>query len=154
VAGISVNSSGTRAVVANFYNDSISVIDLSARKKISELDLRPGIHDKTKTGMPGGEYPFWIAVRGDSTAYVSSPRDREIVVVQLEQVPSITKRISLAGQPNRILLNSQQDRLFVALDNADAVAVIDTQTDRVLASFKVTAPDAVFPGDWLPKGAN
>src|SRR5262249_26545853 len=61
VAGIAVNQSGTMAVVANFYNDSISTIDLTTRKKIAELDLRPGIQDKTKTGVPGGEYPYWIA---------------------------------------------------------------------------------------------
>ena len=37
-AGIAVNRSGTAAVVANFYNDSISVIDLKGRAKTA----RPG----------------------------------------------------------------------------------------------------------------
>jgi DNA-binding beta-propeller fold protein YncE len=46
-AGIGVNQSGTIAVVANFYNDSISVIDLKARKKSAELDLRPGVQDRS-----------------------------------------------------------------------------------------------------------
>src|SRR5262249_43956107 len=118
VAGIAVNQSGSSAVVANFYNDSISIIDLKTRKKTAELDLRPGVHDRAQTGVPGGEYPYWAAVRGETKVYVSSPRDREIVVVQLGSSPSIAGRIRVSGQPNRILLNRAQDRLFVALDNA------------------------------------
>src|SRR5262249_34058283 len=153
-AGIAVTATGAVAVVANLYNDSISIIDLKTRKKTNELDLRPGINDKTKTGVPGGEYPFWIAIEGDSKAYVSSSRDREIVVVQLGQSVSVAKRIPLPGQPNRILLNRAQDRLFVAMDNADAVAVIGTQDDRIITSFNVTAPSAIVQGAGFPKGAN
>src|SRR5262245_48040332 len=41
VAGLAVNQLGTLAIVANFYNDSISFIDLKTRKKTGELDLRP-----------------------------------------------------------------------------------------------------------------
>jgi DNA-binding beta-propeller fold protein YncE len=153
-AGISVNQSGTTAVVANLYNDSISFIDLKSRKKTGDLDLRPGVQDPTKIGVPGGEYPYWIAIQGDQKAYISSPRDRELVVVQFGASASIATRISVPGQPNRILLNRAQDRLFVALDNADAVAIIDTGGDRVIASFNVTAPPALLTGNRLPKGAN
>ncbi|MCU1339445.1 MAG: hypothetical protein JWO19_5026, partial [Bryobacterales bacterium] len=154
VAGIDVNQAGTVAVVANFYNDSISLIDLKTRKRSAELDLRPGIRDRAKTGVPGGEYPYWVAVRENGQAYISSPRDREIVVVQLDQVPVVTARIPIAGQPNRILLNRAQDRLFVAVDNADAVAVIDPASNKVIASFGVVAPAGLLPSANLPKGAN
>jgi DNA-binding beta-propeller fold protein YncE len=154
VAGISVNATGNAAIAANFYNDSISVIDLNSRKKTAELDLRPGVNDRAKTGVPGGEYPYWIAVRGDSKAYISSTRDREIVIVQLLPTPSITGRIPVRGQPNRLLLNRAQDRLFVALDNADAVAVISTDSDRVLTQFNVTAPAGFLGSANFPKGAN
>jgi DNA-binding beta-propeller fold protein YncE len=154
VAGISVNATGSALVAANFYNDSISIVDLKIRKRTAELDLRPGAHDRAKAGVPGGEYPYWTAIRGDSKAYVSSPRDREIVVVQLEPTLSITARIPVRGQPNRILLNRAQNRLFVALDNADAVAVISTETDKVLTQFNVTAPPALLGTATLPKGAN
>ena len=109
-AGIGVNQAGTIAVVANFYNDSISVIDLKTRKKSAELDLRPGVQDRSKAGMAGGEYPYWVAIRGDNQAYISSPRDREIVVVRLDPAPVVTARIPITGQPNRILLNRAQDR--------------------------------------------
>ncbi len=154
VAGIAVNQSGTLAVVANFYNDSISTIDLKTRKKTGELDLRPGVHDKSKAGVPGGEYPYWVAIEGNDKAYVSSSRDREVVAVQLSGSLSIRKRIPVAGQPNRILLNKEQTRLFVALDNTDAVAAIATEGDTVAATFAITAPRTIMEGVKFPKGAN
>ncbi len=152
--GIAVSRSGTFGVVANFYNDSISVIDLKNRAKTAELDLRPGILDPAKSGVPGGEYPYWVAIRGDEQAFVSSPRDREIVVVGLGGQPKVTARIAVAGQPNRVLLNKAGDRLFATLDNADAVAVIDTNAGKVLESIGVTGPEALLPGRNLPRGAN
>jgi DNA-binding beta-propeller fold protein YncE len=154
VAGIGVNQAGTVGVVANFYNDSISLIDLKTRKKSAELDLRPGIQDRSKAGVPGGEYPYWIAIRGDNQAYISSPRDREIVVVRLDAAPAVTARIPIVGQPNRILLNRAQDRLFIAVDNADAVAVVDTTSNKLVGSFSVVAPTGLLPSANLPKGAN
>jgi YVTN family beta-propeller protein len=148
-AGIAVNHAGTIAVVANIYNDSISVIDLKSRKKTAELDLRP-----VAAGEAGGEFPYWVAIRGDDKAYISSPRDREIVAVHLEAAPKITGRIRVTGQPNRILLNRAQDRLYIALDNSDSVGVVDTNNDRVIASFGVAAPPGMLPSGALPKGAN
>jgi len=153
-AGIAVNNSGTTALVANLYNDSISVIDVKTRKKTAELDLRPGVQDKSKTGIPGGEYPYWIVIQGDTKAYISSPRDREIVVVQIGQAPTITGRIKVNGQPNRMILSRSQDSLFVALDNTDSVAVIRTENDRVASTFNVTAPPSMLPTGNLPRGSN
>ena len=153
-AGIAVNKSGTVALVANFYNDTVSAIDLKTRRVSSELDLRPGVADSSKTGQPGGTYPYWIAIKGDETAYVSSPRDREIVAVQLGAKPVISGRIAVIGQPNRILLNKAQDKLFVVLDNSDTVGVIDLATSRVISTIGVTAPELILPGKNLPRGAN
>ena len=154
VAGIAVNGTGTVAVVANLYSDSMSVVDLKSRTKIQELDLRPGVQDRTNEGVAGGEYPYWIAIRGNDRAYISSPRDREIVVVQLGGKPSVVSRIPVPGQPNRLLLNRAQDRLFAALDNADAVAAIDTNSGKVLSLINVVAPSEILPGRDLPRGAN
>jgi DNA-binding beta-propeller fold protein YncE len=154
VAGIAVNQAGTTAVVANFYNDSISIVDLMVRRKTAELDLRPGVQDAAKAGVAGGEYPYWVAIRGDDKAFVSSPRDREVVVVRIGQSPVVTGRIAIAGQPNRILLNRKQDRLFVAVDNADSVAVVDAAADKVLGTFGIVAPAAFLPATALARGAN
>ena len=81
--------------------------------------------------MPGGEYPFWVVVKGNgssATAYVSSIRDREIVVVNLNGAtsPAVTARIRVKGQPNKMTLNAAQSLLYVVEDQSDTVDVIDT----------------------------
>jgi hypothetical protein len=73
-------------VVANYSNESISFIDVQSRKVVKELDLRPGKINPADSGKPGGECPFWVTVKGNNTAYVSSARDREIVVVDFTTV--------------------------------------------------------------------
>src|SRR6185436_11934240 len=116
-----------------------------------ELDLRPGKNDPSKAGVPGGEYPFWVAVKGNgenATAYVSSIRDREIVVVKLSGSPelfnprgrpSITTRIPVKGQPNRMTLNAAQSLLYVVEDQSDTIDVIDTAKNAILETIPVIA---------------
>lgn len=152
-AGVAVNSSGTQLLVANFENDSISIVDLGQRKVLVDIDLRPGKIDPAQQGVPGGAYPFWIALKGDDKAYVSSQRDREVVVVDL-LTRSVAKRIPVDGQPNKMILNKAQTRLFVANDNSDSVAVIDTDADQVVDEINTTAPPWVFPNPKDLKGSN
>ncbi|MBO0911792.1 MAG: bifunctional YncE family protein/alkaline phosphatase family protein [Acidobacteria bacterium] len=146
-AGIAVSSDGRKLVVANYYNDSISILrkDQSGWKLAAELDLRPGREDPGKAGVAGGEYPLWVAVKGTSIAYVSSVRDREIVVVDFAGDPRVVARIPVPGQPNRMVLNRNQSRLFVAEDNTDSVAVIDTGSLRLAANIPATAPAGLLP---------
>jgi DNA-binding beta-propeller fold protein YncE len=153
-AGLAVTADGSRLLVANFENDSVSLIDLRARRKIGELDLRPGKIDPRQRGVPGGEYPFWIVIHGNDRAWVSSPRDRQIVVLALSPKPRVTGRIPLPGQPNRIILNRDGSRLYAALGTDDTVAVIDTRASRVLEEIPTTAPGAVFPNSRRLKGSN
>jgi DNA-binding beta-propeller fold protein YncE len=77
-AGLSVNASGNKLLVANFYNDSVSLIDLASRTEVDEFDLRPGKIDPALVGTVGGTYPIAVKFKGDNKAYVSSQRDREI----------------------------------------------------------------------------
>jgi len=154
VAGVAVNASGTRLLAANYENDSVSLVDLKSRSKIAELDLRPGKNNSTQHGVPGGEFPFWAAFKGDDRAYVSSVRDREIVVLDTHDKPSIVGRIKLKGQPNKLLLNKAQTLLFVAEDNSDSVSIINTAHDHVVATIKTTAPESIFPNKGTFKGSN
>jgi hypothetical protein len=79
-------------VVANYYNDSITVFSggYGSWSVQREIDLRPGKDNTLQSGVPGGEYPFWVLLKGNgpaATAYVSSIRDREIDVVSLAPEP-------------------------------------------------------------------
>lgn len=159
-AGIAVTGDGKTLVVANFANDSITVFDRGSDytqwSKRTELDLRPGKSSAAQSGVPGGEYPFWVVIQGNglsATAYVSSVRDREIDVVSLAQVPSVTARIPLKGQPNKMTLNAAQSLLYVADDQADTVDVIDTAKNAVVESIPVITP--LLASSLAPlKGAN
>ena len=137
-AGLAVTRDGRSIVVANMYNDSISIVDAARRELAAEIDLRPGKSGGAK-GEAGGNYPYWVAIRGNDTAYVSSVRDREIVVVDLAS-RGIRTRIKLTGNPNRMILDGRGARLFVAMDNADAVAVINTRDNRIAATVTTVAP--------------
>jgi DNA-binding beta-propeller fold protein YncE len=46
--GVGITADGKRLVVANYENDSISLIDVAGRTLLGEFDLRPG------NGLPGG----------------------------------------------------------------------------------------------------
>ena len=63
-AGIALNASGAWLVVANFENDSITVIDAVTRTIRAEIPLIPG------GGVAGGEFPSGVLVVGDR-AYVT-----------------------------------------------------------------------------------
>ncbi|MGH9654957.1 MAG: YncE family protein, partial [Bryobacteraceae bacterium] len=142
-AGIAITSNGGQIVIANYGNDSISVLTKAPEnvwEKTGELDLRPGKINPADHGVPGGEYPFWVVIKGDHTAYVSSLRDREIDVVALGQEPKLTARIRLRGQPNKMCLNSDGSRLYVAQDESDSIAVIDTAKNQLVNNIFAGGP--------------
>ena len=153
-AGLSVSQDGTRILVADYENDAVSLISKVSGTwtKDAELDLRPGkAQFLNAPGAPGGEYPFWVAIKGNDTAYVSSIRDREIDLVSLY---GVLVRIKLPGQPNKMIMNKAQTLLYVAQDNSDSVAVINTNSNQVIAEIPVTAPVSVYPNKDNYKGAN
>ncbi len=139
-AGMAASHDGARLLVANAMNDSVSLIDVAARKVVAELDLRPGNSDPAQKGVAGGEYPYGVAFKGNDKAYVGSLRDREIVVLDLQRAPRVAGRIKTHGQPGKMLLNKAQTVLFAVCDNSDSVVMIDTNTDRVVAEVKTAAP--------------
>src|SRR6266403_1016823 len=153
--GIAVTADGARAVVANRYNDSVSVVDLVNSKVLAEQDLRPGKSGGTR-GTPGGEYPNSVAIVGNRTAYVSSERDREVVVVDIAgATPVVRARISVQGNPNKMVLNRTQTTLYVASDNADIVSISDTQKNIVTDTVATVAPAGLLtPGKARYKGAS
>lgn len=133
-AGVAVDPSGARAAVANFENDSVSLVDLATRHVVAEVDLRPG------RGVAGGEFPYAAVFASARKLYVSSQRDREVVVVDAGERPHVSARIGVGGQPGRLLLDAAHTRLFVANTGSDSVSIIDTQRDSVSDDVRVGAP--------------
>jgi len=147
-SGIGISADGATLVVANNYNDSITVIDTATRAIRYEHDLRPYFaNNEGRNGGAGGTFPFAVVVKGNDTAYVSSDRDREVVVVDVSSLTQghLIKRIKLDGNALGMTLDASQARLFVAQDNADQVAVIDTATNKVVTKIDARAPAGILP---------
>ena len=176
VAGLALTADGKTLVAADIAHDAVSVIDTDRDQKIGELVLRPGevqasgaqagigIHSAAENGavssgagadLAHGESPYGVVIQGSTTAYVSSERDREIEVIDIARPssPRLIARIPVAGNPNNLLLNRAQTRLFVAADNSDRISVIDTATNAVIEQIRTTAPAGVLRGPAQLPGA-
>ena len=156
-AGVAVSPDGRRALVANYYNDSISLIDLAAQTVLVEQDLRPGKIDPAARGVAGGEFPFAVVWADASTAYVSAPRDRQLVKLTIGDARiDIVRRVPTIGAPTALLIDAVNKRLYATEDNADRLAILDLATDRLVAEPRLGLPDAIDTGALgaLPKGLN
>ena len=155
-AGLGITADGSTVIVANFETDSITAVDVVHGAVLAEYDLRPGRINLMQSGVPGGEFPFSVVVEGNNTVYVSSTRDREVDVVNFSNGKlTLTSRIAIDGNPTRMILNHDQSELFVAVANADSLAVIDTSANRVVSEVNTSAPRGVLGnGKNFPKGSN
>ncbi len=148
-AGIAITADASTLVVANYYNDSISILKngTTGWAKTGELDLRPGKINPANSGVPGGEYPLWVSIVGNTTAYISSIRDREIDVVSLTgSSPTLTTRIKVTGQPGKMALNPTQTLLYAAEDQNDSVAEINTASNTLVTEIPVGPPSHLLKG--------
>src|SRR5262249_21820752 len=145
-SGLAVSADGATLVVANNYNDSISVLDTASGRVRYEHDLRPWFagNEGAKAGV-GGSYPFAVVLVG-TVAYVSSDRDRQVIAVDVSN-PSrgkLVARLPLDGNPLGMAFDAGSSRLFVAQDNADQVAVIDTRTNAIVQKIDARGPPELF----------
>ena len=155
-AGVGITADGRTVVVANWETDSVTTIDVVNGVVLSEYDLRPGLINPAQIGVPGGEFPFGVAIKGNNTVYVSSARDREIDVLRLVSgVLTLTKRIPVQGNPGKMVLNHSHSRLYVAVGNADALVTISTGSNSVISRVNTSAPAGWLGEDGrFPKGSN
>jgi YVTN family beta-propeller protein len=143
--GLAVSADGKILIVANDYNDSISVVDTASKKVIADYDLRP-FNTSGQDGVAGGEFPWAVALKANGVAFISSVRDREVVAVDLSTPasPKFVARIKLAGNAFGMTFSPDQSKLFVAQENADRVSIIDTASYKVLQSIDTRAPAGVL----------
>ena len=153
-AGVAISPDGRRALVANYYNDSVSLVDLGQRKIVAEQDLRPGKIDPSASGVPGGEFPFAVAWTGPARAWVSSPRDRQLVEVAIDRTAiRVIRRVKTLGEPTALLVDRKAHRLIATQDNADRLAIVDTDNGRMIAEPRLELP-AALAAPRLGKGLN
>ncbi|GAA3902567.1 hypothetical protein GCM10022276_21590 [Sphingomonas limnosediminicola] len=153
-AGVAISPDGRRVLVANYYNDSASLVDLGKGVVVTEQDLRPGKIDASKSGVPGGEFPFSIAWVDETHAWLSSPRDRQLIALSIgTRRISVTARVSTIGEPTALLIDRKSKRLIAAEDNADRLAFIDLRSGRLVAEPRLSLPPSLAAPP-LGKGLN
>jgi YVTN family beta-propeller protein len=95
-------------------------------------------------------YPLAITVlRNGSKTFVASERDGTVYSLNTTDPthPTLNKIIPTGSHPDALLLNKDESRLFVANSQSDTVSVIDTASDKLIATI-LLRPDAVrgLPG--------
>jgi hypothetical protein len=65
-SGMDISADGSTLVVANNYNDSISVINTATRQVRFEHDLRPFFaRNENQNGVAGGTFPYGVVIKGN-----------------------------------------------------------------------------------------
>ena len=95
-----------------------------------------------------GEYPYWPAVVSDAAGaptkiYVTSLRDGQMLAVASS---GSFRAIKVGGEPNRILLSSDQKTLYVANGDLDEIEVINTDTDTLASRISLARAGYRFKG--------
>jgi DNA-binding beta-propeller fold protein YncE len=153
-AGVAISRDGRTALVANYYNDSVSLIDLREQKVVAEQDLRPGKINPSHSGVPGGEFPFAVAWIDAGHAWVSSPRDRQLVALSISgNAIRVDSRVKTIGQPTALLVEPKAHRLIATEDNDDRLALIDLASGRLVGEPRLGLPVALAAPP-LGKGLN
>ena len=153
-AGVAFSPDGKRALVANYYNDSVSLIDVQKRTVVAEQDLRPGKISRASIGIAGGEFPYAIVWTGRDRAWVSSPRDRQIVRLSIASDNlAVGPRMSTIGEPTLLFYDAPRNRIIATEDNDDRLAIIDQNTGKLTAEIRLRLPVALF-SNGLGKGLN
>jgi len=137
---------GKILIVANDFNDSISVIDTASKQVIAEYDLRP-YNTSGQDGVAGGEFPWAVALKATASLHLVG-RDREswrsICPRRLRRNSS--RALKLAGNAYGMAFSPDQSKLFVAEENSDQVSVIDTASIQSSEIDRARAPDGVLVG--------
>ena len=139
--------------MANYYNDLVSLVDLIAGQVVAEQDLRPGKVDASARAVPGGEFPFAIAWVDGSHAWLSSPRDRQLVALVIGRSDTADHQGCHVGEPTAILIDVKSRRLIATEDNADRLAFIDLGSGRLVAEPRLALPKSLAAPQ-LGKGLN
>jgi YVTN family beta-propeller protein len=93
---------------------------------------------------------------GQTFAYVTVGGENVVKVFTLEASPVLVKTIPVGALPHGIWASGDGSRIYVGLENGDAVDVIDTSRNEATAHVPVgQAPQAlVFVTDAVPQGSD
>jgi DNA-binding beta-propeller fold protein YncE len=135
-------ASGERLLVADNYGDAALLIDAQSGNIVTRFDL------SAHNWVPA-EFPLGVAVSRDGRrGWVSLWNTSRVVELDLAD-GKVTRQVELLGRklpteagshPSALLLSRDEKLLYVALANADTVAVVDTATLKPVRGLSTMLP--------------
>jgi YVTN family beta-propeller protein len=118
-----------KSYVANFKDNTVSVIDAAAGTAVATVPVSAGPHGMAIT-------------RDGRTVYVSGDGSSSVDVIDTA-TDKVVKAIDVGKSPNGIALTPDDRLLLVTVYGEDRVAFIDTATQTVVAATAVPKPHTV-----------
>jgi YVTN family beta-propeller protein len=123
---LDVSPDGKFLLAANRDNDSVTVIDVAARKALREV--------------PVGHHPEGVSWVGSGPlALVTLHGDDQVVFLDTA-AGKVLHRLKVENEPYGVVVTKDGKRAYVSHDYPGKVSEIDVETQRVLRTFKT--------GDW------
>jgi YVTN family beta-propeller protein len=121
--------------VAVSKDDSTVYVTGQLSNKLVAVDVATGQTSQADVGA----YPFAVVVSEDGkTAYVSNQGEKSLSVLNVDGLTMTPKStITVGTHPNRMLVDSKQNRMFVANGDSDTISVIDTTKNTVSDTISV-----------------
>jgi DNA-binding beta-propeller fold protein YncE len=139
---------GDRLLIANNLSDNVVLLDVSSGKIEKSFDV-------SRSRFIPAAYPYTVvANKAGTKAWVSLWNESAVAELNLETA-TIARWIDLwkfsdpiapGSHPTAMLLNANEDTLFVALGNADAVAAIKLRTRIPMCCYHTYFGEHGAPG--------
>ncbi len=118
-----------QAYVANFYSDSVSVIDTSTNTVVATVAV-PSINSENTQGSR----PVAVAITPDGTrAYVTANYDDTVSVIDTG-TNTVVATVVVGNSPYGVAITPDGTRAYVVNSFDGTVSVIDTSTNTVVAT--------------------
>lgn len=151
-AGLALISSAgrDRLLIANNLSDNVVLLDLESGKVLERFDL------STNKLVPSS-YPYTcMATRDAKRAWCSLWNASQVAeldlangkVVRWIKLKEPEDPIAPGSHPTAMLLSPDEKSLYVALSNADDVAVVSTETGHPFAFLSTTVRNQEFAGSY------
>ncbi len=152
-AGLAVISGpgiSDKLLVANNLSDNVILIDSASGRVLRQFDL--STHEMIPSSFP---YAV-VASRDGHRAWCSLWNASRVAELDLDKgtvarwIPLREPKDPLApgSHPTAMLLSPDEKLLYVALSNADVVAVVEAATGTAVPQFRTTLRDQKFSGTW------
>lgn len=149
-AGIALvpGKDGDKLLVANNLSDNVILLDAGSGRILHEFDL-------STSKLAPAAFPYGVAVTRDGRrAYCSLWNASRVAELDLTKgvvsrwIPLLEppNRLSPGSHPTALLLSPDDRLLYVALANADKVAVVSTATGKATSFLDAKAPGQKYPG--------